>query len=109
MIKSNGYFFALGLAAISAVTACPCQAQTAVESNTNFRGENNIITTESQNGANSSADDRSTTINTSKSFVVSETNTVPVQPSSTAAAPENRDVRSNPLGCRFFDTPSMRQ
>jgi hypothetical protein len=109
MIKSTGYFFALGFAAISALTACPCQAQTAVESNTNVTGENNIITTESQKGANSSADDRPKALNTSKSFVVSETNTVPAQSRSTAAAPENRAVRSNPLGCRFFDTPSMRQ
>lgn len=108
MIKSTGYFFALGFAAISALTACPCQAQTAVESNTNVTGENNIITTESQKGANSSAGDRPKALNTSKSFVVSETN-APAKPTATAAAPENRAVRSNPLGCRFFDTPSMRQ
>jgi len=108
MIKSTGYFFALGFAAISAVTACPCQAQTAVESSTNVTGENKITTTNSQNGANSSAGDRPKALNTSKFFVVSETNTVPAKPSSTAAAPE-RAVRSNPLGCRFFDTPSMRQ
>lgn len=109
MIKSTGYFFALGLAAVSAVTACPCQAQTTVESNTNVTRENNIITTESQNGANTSIGDRLKALNTSKSFVVSETNTVPVQSSSTAATPENQPVRSNPLGCRFFNTPSMRQ
>ncbi|MCC3408299.1 MAG: hypothetical protein JGK17_22450 [Microcoleus sp. PH2017_10_PVI_O_A] len=109
MINSTGYFFALGFAAISAVTACPCQAQTAVESNINVRGENNLTTAESQNGAKTSAGDRPKALNTSKSFAVSETNTVPAQPTSTAAAPENQAVRSNPLGCRFFDTPSMRQ
>ncbi|WP_293339292.1 hypothetical protein [Microcoleus sp. CAWBG58] len=109
MIKSNGYFWVLGLAAIAALTASPCQAQTAVELNINLTGDKNITTTNQQNGANTSTAARSKTINTSKSFVVSETNTVPVQPSATAAAPENRDIRSNPLGCRFFNTPSMRQ
>lgn len=108
MIKSNGYFWVMGLAAISALTAYPCQAQTAVELNINLTGNKNITTTNQQNGTHTSTAARSKTINTSKSFVVSETNTVPVQPSATAA-PENRAVRSNPLGCRFFNTPSMQQ
>ncbi len=108
MIKSNGYFFALGLAAISAVTACPCQAQTAVESNTNVAGDHNVTTTQPQNRADTSTGSPKA-LNISKSFAVSETNLVPAKPSSAVAAPENRAVRSNPLGCRFFDTPSMRQ
>lgn len=108
MIKSNGYFWALGLAAISALTACPCQAQTAVESNINLTGEKNITTTNQQNGANTSAGDRPKSLNTSKSFEISETN-VPAKPTATVATPENRAVRSNPLGCRFFNSPSMRQ
>lgn len=109
MIKSTGYFFVLGMAAISAVTACPCQAQTAVELNTNVRVEKKLTTAESQNGGNTAAGSRPKALNTSKSFTISETNTVPATSTSTAAAASKQALRSNPLGCRFFDTPSLRQ
>ncbi|MEG3858936.1 hypothetical protein [Microcoleus sp. herbarium12] len=109
MIKLTGYFWALGLAAISAVTACPCQAQTAVQSNINITGEKNLTTSESPNAANTSAGARPKAVNASKSFAISETNTLPAASTSKAAAASKETVRNNPLGCRFFDIPSLRQ
>lgn len=109
MIKSNGYFWVLGFVAISAAIAYPCQAETTVESQRNVTEANNITTSQSPDIANTSASDRLKNLNTSKSFTISETNTIPASSNSVQATPENQPLRKNPLGCRFFYTPSMQQ
>lgn len=109
MIKLNGYFLVLGFAAISAAIAYPCQAEATVESQINLTETNNITTTQSPDVANISDSNIAKDINTSKSFTISEANTIPADPNSLLTTPQNQSVRSNPLGCTFFNTPSMRQ
>jgi hypothetical protein len=110
MIKSNRYFWALGFAVISAAIAYPCQAEITIESQINVTEANNITTAKSSDIINTAASDRIKTINTSKSFTISETNTLPANSNSLQATPQNQPaVRNNPLGCRFFYTPSMQQ
>jgi hypothetical protein len=109
MIKSNRYFVALSFAAISAAIAYPCQAETTFESQINITEAKNIIPTQSPDVANTSVSDRPKNLNTSKSFTISETNTLPANSNSLKATSQNQPVRNNPLGCRFFYTPSMQQ
>jgi hypothetical protein len=109
MIKSNGYFFALGFAAISAAIAYPCQAETIVESQINVTEANNITTAKSPDTVNTAASDRTKDFKTSKSFTISETNTISAKSNSLQATPKNQPIRNNPLGCRFFSSPSMEQ
>jgi len=108
MIKSTGYFLVLSFAAISAAIAYPCQAET-TQSQINATEANNITATKSPDIANTPASDRTKNLNTSKFFTISETNTIPTSSNSLLATPQNQSVRSNPLGCTFFNTPSMRQ
>ena len=108
MLKSNVYFLVLGFAAISAAIAYPCQAET-TQSQLNATEANNITATQSPNVTNTPASDRTKDINISKSLIISETNTISPNSNSLLATPQNQSVRSNPLGCTFFNTPSMRQ
>ncbi len=110
MIKLNGYLCGLGFAAISAAIAYPCQAETTVESQINVNEANNITTSQSQDIAKTSVSDRPKNLNRSKSFTISETNTLLTNSnSSIETTPQKQSVRNNPLGCRFFYTPSMQQ
>jgi hypothetical protein len=109
MIKSTNCFFAATFAAISAVTAFPCQAETVGDLTRDVIDTNQIIYTEPQDINNSAAADRSKDINNSKSFTVSETTTIPANSSSISLPTARQPLRSNPLGCRFFYTPSMQQ
>jgi hypothetical protein len=109
MIKLNGYLCSLGFAAISAAIAYPCQAETSVKSQINVTEANNITTSQLEEIANTSASDRPKDLNTSKSFAISETNTLLANPNSIPATPQKQSIRNNPLGCRFFYTPSMQQ
>lgn len=109
MIKAND-FFAIGFAAFSAAIALPCQAQTVVNLPQDITETNQIIIqTESQNINNSSVSDRAKNINSPKSFTISETASIPANSSSVASPTARQPLRSNPLGCRFFYTPSMQQ
>lgn len=108
MIKSTGYFGFVSLAVISAMTAYPCHAQTTVKSQTNVNATQEITITDSPSLANTSASNLGKNPNISKSLTVSELNSTP--PNSTPiTTPQNQSARTNPLGCRFFDTPSMQQ
>ena len=108
MIKSTGYVWCMGFAVISAMTAYPCQAQITVKSPINVTETQNGTSTESPNVANPSASDLGKNPNISKSVTVSELkNTPPNSPPLTT--PQNQSARTNPLGCRFFDTPLMQQ
>jgi hypothetical protein len=109
MIKLNGYLCGLGFAAISAAIAYPCQAETTVKSQINATEANNITTSQSPEIATTSASDRPKNLNNSKYFTISETNTIPANSNSIQATPKKQSVRNNPLGCRFFYTPSMQQ
>ncbi|MEG3988211.1 hypothetical protein QUA13_13860 [Microcoleus sp. S28C3] len=109
MIKSTGYFRFLGFAVIYAMTAYPCQAQTTVKSQINVTETQNITSTESADVAKTSASDIGKNPNISKSFTVSELNTTLPNSRPPITTPQNKSVRTNPLGCRFFDTPSMQQ
>ena len=108
MIKSTGYFSCIGFAVISAMAAYPCQAQMTVKSPINVTETQNSTSTESPNAANTSASDVGKNPNISKSVTVSELkNTSPNSPPLTT--PQNQSARTNPLGCRFFNNPSMQQ
>jgi hypothetical protein len=48
-------------------------------------------------------------LNISKFFTVSELNSTPPNSRPPLTTPQNQSARTNPLGCRFFDTPSMQQ
>ncbi|MEG4582798.1 hypothetical protein QUA71_24765 [Microcoleus sp. MON1_C5] len=109
MIKSTGYFWCLSFAVISAMAASPCQAQTTVKSPINVTETQDITSTESPDVTNSSVSNIGKTSNTSKSFTVSELNTTPSNSSPSITTPQNQSARTNPLGCRFFTTPSMQQ
>ncbi|MEG4068455.1 hypothetical protein QUA42_14200 [Microcoleus sp. Pol11C2] len=109
MIKSTGYIGCLSFAVISAMIAYPCQAQTTVKSQTNVNATQKITITESPNLANTSASNLGKNPNISKSFTVSELNTTPPNSSLPITTPQNQSARTNPLGCRFFDIPSMQQ
>ena len=104
MMKSTGYVWCMGFAVISAMTAYPCQAQMTVKSPINVTETQNSTSTESPNAANTSASDLGKNPNISKSVTVSELNNTP--PLTTT---QNQSARTNPLGCRFFDTPLMQQ
>ncbi|EGK89964.1 hypothetical protein [Microcoleus vaginatus] len=109
MIKSTGYFGCLGFAVISAMTAYPCQAQTTVKSQINVNATQQITISESPNLANTSASLLWKNPNLSKSFTVSELNSTSPNSIPPITTPQNPSVRTNPLGCRFFTTPSMQQ
>ncbi|HEY9301617.1 MAG TPA: hypothetical protein VIQ31_35695 [Phormidium sp.] len=109
MIKSTGYLGFVSFAVISAMTAYPCQAQTTVKSQTNVNATQEITITESPNLANTSASPLWKNPNISKSFTVSELNSTSLNSRSPITTPQNQSARTNPLGCRFFDTPSMQQ
>ncbi|MEG4576818.1 hypothetical protein QUA56_29725 [Microcoleus sp. N3A4] len=110
MIKSTGYLGFLGFAVISAMTAAyPCQAQTTVKSRIDVTETQDITSTESPNVANTSASDLGKNPNISKSFTVSELNSTPPNSRPPITTPQNQSARTNPLGCRFFNTPSMQQ
>ncbi|MEG3896869.1 MULTISPECIES: hypothetical protein [unclassified Microcoleus] len=109
MIKSTGYLGFLGCAVISAMTAYPCQAQTTVKSRINVTETQDITSTESADVAKTPASDLGKNPNISKSFTVSELNSTPSSSSPPITTPQNQSARTNPLGCRFFDTPSMQQ
>lgn len=110
MIKSTDYFLAFGFAAISAAIALPCPAQTVVNIPQELTETNQIIIqTESQDINNISASNRAKNINNSKVFTISETTNIPANSISPASPTERQSLRSNPLGCRFFSTPSMQQ
>ncbi|MEG4024416.1 hypothetical protein [Microcoleus sp. S13C4] len=91
------------------MTAYPCQAQTTVKSQTNVNATQEITITESPNLANTSASNLGKNPNISKSFTVSELNSTPPNSTSPITTPQNQSARTNPLGCRFFDSPSMQQ
>ncbi|MEG4808015.1 hypothetical protein QUA79_10975 [Microcoleus sp. F8-D1] len=109
MIKSTGYLGFLSFAVISAMTAYPCQAQTTVRSQTNVNATQDITSTESLDVTNSSVSNIGKTPNNSKSFTVSKLNSTPSNSSPPITTPQNQSARTNPLGCRFFTTPSMQQ
>jgi hypothetical protein len=109
MIKSTGYLGFLSFAVISAMTAYPCQAQTTVKSPTNVNETQEITITESPNLANTSASPLWKNPNISKSFTVSELNSTSLNSRPPLTTPQNQSARTNPLGCRFFTTPSMQQ
>ena len=109
MIKSTGYFWCLSFAVISAMTAYPCQAQTTVKSPINVTETQDITSTESPDVTNSSVSNIGKTPNNSKSFTVSKLNSTPSNSSPPITTPQNQSARTNPLGCRFFTTPSMQQ
>ncbi len=109
MIKSTGYLGFLGFAVISAMTAYPCQAQTTVKSQINVTETQEITSTESADVAKTPASDLGKNPNLSKSFTVSELNSTPANSRPPITTPQNQSGRTNPLGCRFFDTPSMKQ
>jgi len=109
MIKSTGCLGFLSFAVISAMTAYPCQAQTTVKSQTNVNATQEITITESPNLANTSASNLGKNPNISKSFTVSELNSTPPNSTSPITTPQNQSARTNPLGCRFFDSPLMQQ
>jgi hypothetical protein len=109
MIKSTHFFAFLSLAVISAMTAYPCQAQTTVESRIDAIETNGLAIGQSPDVANTPASDRPKNRNISKSFTVSELNRTPPSSSVLTTTPATQSPRINPLGCRFFDVPSMRQ
>ena len=109
MIKSTGYVWCIGFAVISAMTAYPCQAQMTVKSPINVTETQNSTSTESPNAANTSASAIGKNPNISKSFTVSELKSTPPNSPPPLTTPPNQAARTNPLGCRFFDTPSMQQ
>ena len=109
MIKSTGYVWCMGFAVISAMTAYPCQAQITVKSPINVTETQNSTSTESPNVANTSASDLWKNPHISKIFTVSELNSTPPNSRPPLTTPQNQAARTNPLGCRFFDTPSMQQ
>ena len=110
MIKSIGYLGFLGFAIISAMTAYPCQAQTTTESRTDATEKNEVTIIESPDVDNTFVSDRPKNRNISKSFTtVSEFNSIPSTSSVSTTTPQSQSPRINPLGCRFFDVPSMRQ
>ena len=109
MIKSTGYLGFLGLAVISAMTAYPCQAQTTTESRIDATEMNEVTIIELPDVGNTSISDRQKNRNISKSFTVSEFNSTLPNSSARITTPPTQSPRINPLGCRFFDVPSMRQ
>jgi hypothetical protein len=109
MIKSTGYVWCMGFAVISAMTAYPCQAQMTVKSPINVTETQNNTSTESPNVANTSARDLGKNPNISKSFTVSDLKSTPPNSPPPITTIQNQSARTNPLGCRFFDTPSMQQ
>jgi len=98
----------MGFAVISAMTAYPCQAEMTVKSPINVTETQNSTSTESPNVANTSASPLGKNPNISKSFTVSELKITPPNSPPLTTSP-NQFARTNPLGCRFFDTPSMQQ
>ncbi|MEG3840953.1 hypothetical protein [Microcoleus sp. herbarium14] len=109
MIKSTSFFCFLGLALISAMIAYPCQAQTTAESRIYPTETNELAIGQLPGIANTSVSDRPKNRNISKSFTVSELNGTPPNSSARITTPPTQSPRINPLGCRFFDVPSMRQ
>lgn len=109
MIKSTSFFGVLGFALISAMTAYPCQAQTTAESRIDAIETKDLAIGQSPDVANTSASDRPKNRNISKSFTVSELNGTPPNSRARITTPPTQSPRINPLGCRFFDVPSMRQ
>jgi hypothetical protein len=109
MIRSTGYVWCIGFAVISAMTAYPCQAQMTVKSPINVTETQKSTSTESPNVANTSASDPGKNPHISKIFTVSELNSTPPNSRPAITTPQNQSARTNPLGCRFFDTPSMQQ
>ena len=109
MIKSTGYLGFLGLAVIFAMTAYPCQAQTTTESRIDATEMNEVTIIELPDVGNTSISDRLKDRNISKSFTVSEFNSTHPNSTPPTTNPQNQSARTNPLGCRFFDIPSMRQ
>ncbi len=109
MIKSTRFFGFLGFALISAMTAYPCQAQTTAESRIDATEINELAIPQSPDVANNPTSDRLKNRNISKSFTVSELNRTPPSSSVLTTTPATQSPRINPLGCRFFDVPSMRQ
>ena len=109
MMKSTGYFLCMGFAVISAMTAYPCQAQMTVKSPINVTETQKSTSTESPNVANTSARALGKNPNISKSFTVSDLKSTPPNSRPPLTTPQKQAARANPLGCRFFDTPSMQQ
>jgi len=109
MMKSTGYFSCMGFAVISAITAYPCQAQMTVKSPINVTETQSSTSTESPNVANTSARALWKNPNISKLFTVSELKSTPPNSRPPLTTPQKQAARANPLGCRFFDTPSMQQ
>ena|SRR6476620_555573 len=109
MMKSTGYVSCMGFAVISAMTAYPCQAQMTVKSPINVTETQNSTSTESPNAANTSGSDVGKNPNISKSVTVSELDSTPPNSRPPLTTTQNQSARTNPLGCRFFDTPLMQQ
>ncbi len=109
MIKSTHFFCFLGFAVISAMTAYPCQAQTTAESRIDPTETNEIAIPQSPDVANTSVSDHPKSRNISKSFALSEFKSISPNSNPPTTNPQNQSARTNPLGCRFFDIPSMRQ
>src|SRR4028118_1854807 len=109
MIKSTGYFWCMGFAVISAMTAYPCQAQVTVKSSINVTETQKSRSTESPNVANTSASEFWKNLNISKFFTTSELKSTPPNSRPPITTPQNPSTRTNPLGCRFFEAPLMQQ
>jgi hypothetical protein len=109
MIKSTGYVWCMGFAVISAMTAYPCQAQMTVKSPINVTETQKNTSTESPNVANIYANELWKNLNISKFFTLSELKSAPPNSRPPITTTQNPSARTNPLGCRFFDTPSMQQ
>lgn len=109
MIKSIGSVWVLGLAAICTIAVYPCQAQTPASPAIGVTQTNETATGNSLNIANPAASIQPKNPQTAKSFTVSEFNSISANSNATATTPQTQSVRTNPLGCRFFNSPSMQQ
>jgi len=109
MIRSTGYAWCIGFAVISAMTAYPCQAQMTVKSPIKVTETEKITSTDSPDVANTSASDLWKNPHISKFFTVSELKSTPPNSRPPITTPQKQAARANPLGCRFFNTPSMQQ
>jgi hypothetical protein len=109
MIKSTGYVWCIGFAVISAMSAYPCQAQITVKSPINVTETQKNTSTESPNVDHTSASELWKNLNISKFFTLSELKSTPPKSRPPITTTQNQSARTNPLGCRFFDTPLMQQ
>lgn len=105
MIKSIGSIGVLGLAAICTIAVYPCQAQTPASPAIGVTETKETATGNSLNTASIQPKNPQT----AKSFTVSEFNSISANSNPPQKTPQSQSIRTNPLGCRFFNSPSMQQ